>query len=140
MKKIFFLLLAFILSACSTNDDDSGNELLFAYAPINSVELPESMVLGETYVFKINYTNPSPCHQLFGYEYVQGADANIFAIVTSYNPDNYLCTEEEGATGVYEWEFTVELNENHIFKFWQGVDQNEKPVFITREVEVRETI
>lgn len=140
MKKTFFLLLLAFLTACDLNDDDSGNEMLYAYAPINAVELPESLVLGETYVFEITYTNPSPCHKIFGYEYVPGAASNIFAIVTSYNPDNALCTEEEGDTEVFEWEFTAELNEKHIFKFWQGVDEDGEPVFLTEEVEVRETI
>lgn len=126
--------------ACSQNDDDSGSEMLYAYAPINSVEMPESIVLGETNVFEITYTNPSPCHEFFGYEYVPGQDEHIFGIVTSYYPEDPLCTEEEGSTEVYDWDFTAEINEKHIFKFWQGVDEDGEPVFLTKEVEVREII
>lgn len=140
MKKLFFLLLLSIFSACSLNDDGSNSEILYAYAPVNSVEIPESVVLGQTYVFKITYTNPSPCHKIFGFEHVPGAEADIFAIVTSYNPDNPLCTEEEGSTEVFEWEFTVEINEKHIFKFWQGVDEDGEPIYLTKEVEVQENI
>lgn len=140
MKKTLFLLLAFVLSSCSINDDDGGTETLFAYAPIAAVEIPESLVLGETYIFRITYTNPSPCHHFFGYEYVPGTDVNLFGIVTSYDPENPLCTEEEGTTEVFEWEFTVEINEKHIFKFWQGVNEDGEPIYLTREVEVHETI
>jgi len=138
MKKTLLLLLLFVLASCDLNDDDSGNDVLYAYAPISAVELPDSLVLGETYVFEVTYRNPSPCHKIFGYEYL--ADARVFAIVTSYRPDNALCTDTPGSTEVFEWEFTVELNEKHIFKFWQGIDANGDPIFLTKEVEVRETI
>lgn len=140
MKKILLLFLTLgLLSGCSLNDDDNPeSDLLYAYAPITAVEFPETFMVGETYSIKITYTLPSPCHRLFGYEHVPDGDEHLFGIVTTYHPEDPACTDTPGESKEFLWEFTVNQMNLHIFKFWTGVDANEEPTFITREVEVTE--
>lgn len=140
MKKLLLLFSVLLLSACSLNDDEASTDMLYEYAPVVSVELPESLVFGQSYTFKITYTFPSPCHKLFGFEYVPQHEVHFLGIVTSYEPNNPLCTDNEGRTEVFEWEFTADTKEKHIFKFWQGVDQDGDPIYLTKEVEVQDVI
>ena len=140
MKKILLLFFTLVtLSSCSINDDDQPqNNILYAYAPIDEVVMPESFVLGQEYEIEITYTNPSPCHEMFGFEYVPENQTHYFGIVSSFNPNDPLCSDEVGSTEEYIWKFRANRNENYIFKFWTGIDSNGEAVFLTREVEVLE--
>jgi len=140
MKRSLLLLLTVLtFSACSSNDDlDSEDNQLYAYAPIGAVEIPESFVLGEVHEIVVTYTNPSPCHKMFGFEYVPENDTHYFGIVSSYDPNDPLCTEEVGTTEEYIWNFRANRNEKYIFKFWTGVDEEGEAIFLTKEVQVQE--
>ena len=140
MKKLLLFFFALVtLSSCSINDDDQPqNNILYAYAPIDEVVMPEAFVLGEEYEIEITYTNPSPCHEMYGFEYVPETQTHYFGIVSSFNPNDPLCSDEVGSTEEYIWKFRANRNEKYIFKFWTGIDSNGEAVFLTREVEVLE--
>ena len=140
MKKLLLFFFALVtLSSCSINDDDEPqNNILYAYAAIDEVVMPDAFVLGEEYEIKITYTNPSPCHEMFGFEYVPENQTHYFGIVSSFNPNDPLCSDEVGSTEEYVWKFRANRNEKYIFKFWTGIDSNGEAVFLTREVEVLE--
>lgn len=139
MKRTLLLLLAVVtFSACSSNDDFEPEDELYDYARIEAVEIPDFFVLGEIHDIKITYTNPSPCHEMFGFEYVPEKETHYFGIVTSYDPEDPLCTDEVGTTEEYIWKFRVNRNEKYIFKFWTGVNVDGEAVFLTKEVQVQE--
>lgn len=139
MKKFLLLFLTIgLFSSCGINDDD-GTDILTDYAPISEVALPETFELGETYDFKITYTLPSPCHELFGYEYLPDQNTHLFAIVTTFSPDDPACSDLPGETEEFTWKFTVNQRDLHTFKFWTGIDEDGQSIFITKEIEVLET-
>lgn len=134
MKRLLLLLFSVVtLSSCSSDDDF---EPLYDYAPIQAVEIPETFNLGQVHEIKITYTNPSPCHEMFGFEYVPEGDIHYFGIVSSYDPNDPLCSEEVGTTEEYTWNFRVNRNEKYIFKFWTGIDEEGEAIFLTKEVQV----
>lgn len=136
MKRLLLLLFVVVAFSACSSDDDNADDLLFDYAPIGSVEIPTTFVLGEEYEIKITFTYPSPCHKMFGFEYVPENDTHYFGIVTTYDPNDPLCSDEVGTTEEYIWKFRANRNENYIFKFWAGTDSNGEAVFLTKEVQV----
>ena len=68
MKKIFFLLLiAISVTSCSVDDD--VNDFYYEILPVESVEIPEEFVLGQTYEITVTYLRPTTCHVFNNFYY-----------------------------------------------------------------------
>lgn len=136
MKKIFFLLLiAISVTSCSVDDD--VNDFYYEILPVESVEIPEEFVLGQTYEITVTYLRPTTCHVFNNFYYDSELNQRTVAVVTSVYQNNdclVLIDEEVEAT----FNFMVNSNGAYVFKFWQGEDENGNDLYYIVEVPVVE--
>lgn len=131
------LLLVFILplAGCSTGDEDPAPRE-HVLVPIEEVEMADSFVMGVTYTVVLTYSKPTRCHTFSNISYDSDGSEFTFGVVTSFDPTAFGCLEEENLTAVERFNFVVERNDFYIFRFWQGTDENEDPIFLTKEIPV----
>lgn len=136
MKKIFFLLLiAISVTSCSVDDD--VNDFYYEILPVESVEISEEFVLGQTYEITVTYLRPTTCHVFNNFYYDSELNQRTVAVVTSVYQNNdclVLIDEEVEAT----FNFMVNSNGTYVFKFWQGEDENGNDLYYIVEVPVVE--
>ena len=93
MKKSALLVFIFIalFTSCSV-DDDNYNNFYLEVIPIDSVEIPESFVLGETYQIDMTYTKPNSCYYFNDFIYeVDDQQRTIAVVNTVYTNLNNSC-------------------------------------------------
>ncbi|MCF8274517.1 MAG: hypothetical protein K9I95_11865 [Flavobacteriaceae bacterium] len=133
MKKLFLSSLFLILFACSL-DDNSVNYNL-EILPIESVDIPDSFTLGETYPITVSYFKPSACHTFREFYYLKNNNERTVAVINYDYIDNN-CTDLTDELVEATFNFIVTSNGSYIFKFWQGVDDNDVDQYLTIEVPV----
>ena len=106
------------LSSCSLDDTDATPTTEFM--PIESVEVPEFFVQGETYEILMSYTKPSDCYVFNNIIFDISGHEWTVAIVNSVY-DNPSCASEPELTTV-SFDLTVSGNETYLFKFYQGAE------------------
>lgn len=133
MKKFVLLLLAVItVSSCSLEDD--GQRYYYEVLPVESFEVPESFVLGQTYEIKVTYKKPSNCHIFNGFYYEKDLNTRIIGIQTTVL-DNDDCQDLENSEPIAaSFDFQVVSNGTYIFKFYKGEDAEGNNIF--EEVEI----
>ncbi|MFH4963751.1 hypothetical protein V8G69_02000 [Gaetbulibacter sp. M235] len=134
MKKLILLSLFLILFASCSLDDktvDYNLEIL----PIESVDIPESFTLGETYPITVSYLKPSTCHTFKEFYYLKNNNERTVAVINYDYIDNN-CTDLEDELVEATFNFVVTGNGSYIFKFWQGVDENDVDQYLIIEVPV----
>lgn len=134
MKKLILLSLFLILFASCSLDDktlDYNLEIL----PIESVDIPESFTLGETYPITVSYLKPSTCNLFKEFYYLKNNNERTVAVI-NYEYINNNCTDLEDELVEATFNFVVTGNGSYIFKFWQGVDENDIDQYLTIEVPV----
>ncbi len=133
MKKIALLLLtAITLTSCSLEE---SNEPRFYYEvlPVESFEVPQSVVLGENYEIKMTYKKPSNCHVYEGCYYRTEGYTTTVGIQT-YVLDNPDCQPIENME-LFESSFTFKVEgfqnaiQPYIFKFYKGKDTSGNDIF-----------
>lgn len=137
MKKFTFLILIITLALSSCLKDDTPN---FHFIPlsINSVELPESFSLNQTYQVKVTYTKPDGCSDFNGFEVTPNdTTTRTVVVIGTQLTDQEVCDQaivEETNT----FDFKVIHSQTYIFRFWQGEDVNGEPEYFEVEVPVLE--
>jgi hypothetical protein len=134
MKKLFLSSLFLILFASCSLDDNSVNYNL-EILPIESVEIPDSFTLGETYPITVSYFKPSTCHAFREFYYLKNNNERTVAVINYDYIDNN-CTDLTDELVEATFNFIVTSNGSYIFKFWQGVDDNDVDQYLTIEVPV----
>lgn len=134
MKRIIFIIsLVFLLNSCSMDDDsiDFHYEIL----SVDSYELPESFVFGQTYPIKIYYKRPTTCHGFDGFYYESHMNIRTIAvqsIVVNQSNCVEISSDEPALEAILN--FNVVYQDTYIFKFYKGKDENGQDIF--EEVEV----
>lgn len=137
MKKIVFLLLiAISLTSCSL-EDDSPNDFYYEILPVESVELPEEFVLGQTYEITVTYLRPTTCHVYNNIYYEAELNQRTVAVVTTVYQNND-CLPLIDQVAEVTFNFMVNSNGTYVFKFWQGEDENGNDLYYVVEVPVVE--
>tara|TARA_R110000868_G_scaffold97875_4_gene269271 strand:+ start:9263 stop:9673 length:411 start_codon:yes stop_codon:yes gene_type:complete len=134
MKRLFILSLTLILFAsCSLQDD--GRDYTLDKLPVESVDIPVSFTLGETYPITVRYFRPSTCHAFKDFYYLTHNNERTVAVINyAYNGANCADLQDELVEATFN--FIVTSNGSYIFKFWQGVDENDVDQYLTIEVPV----
>ena len=138
MKKTFLVLCALMVSLTFTSCDlgDDGPNFHFVPLRIESVEMPESFDLDETYVISFNYIIPDGCTYYEGIDVVKNEITTRKVVaVGAQRTDQIECTEiirEE----VGSFNFVVLYNQPYLFRFYQGEDVNGEQQFLEVEVPV----
>ena len=134
MKRLIVISLSLILLA-SCSLDDNGYDYNLEILPIESVDMPQTFAYGETYPITVSYLRPSTCHSFKEFYYLKNDNERIVAVinydVVAHNCEN-LTDELVEAT----FNFIVTRTDSYVFKFWQGVDENDEDQYLTIEVPV----
>jgi len=134
MKKIALLAFIFLSAFTSCSLDDDNTYVGTIVIPIESVEIPEEFVYGETYEIKITYNRPSTCYQFYNFLYdINGNERTVAVINSVYS--NSSCIEEEESITV-SLNFIVTGTETYLFKFYQGHDEEGEDQYFLVEVPV----
>lgn len=139
MKKLKILIiisLAIVLFFSCSNDDDKEN-YHFELLKIDSVVLPDTLVLGETHELKVMYYRPTTCHGFNGFYYKKNLNIRTIA-VESIVVENDDCVDLNNEVREATLNFYVTNNGSYIFKFWQGKNENGDDLFLEYEIPVKE--
>lgn len=134
MKRILFICITvFVLLSCSLDDDNID----FEFIPIEEVVIPESFTLGEVYQIDVTYFRPTTCHAFHDLYYVAEENQRTVAVINIIY-DNLNCQPITDQLMETSFNFHVAYDQTYVFKFWQGLDENEDDIFLTYEVPVIE--
>lgn len=129
MEKLLILYLSvFFFVSCSNNDSDLVSDFTSDILPVESVDIPDEFKLGETYPITAYYYRPSACYKFKEFYYLKEKNQYTLAPI-SYVFEEDNC-EIENTLVEATFNFTVESNESHIFKFWQGKGEEEDKYLI----------
>ena len=137
MKKYALVLVLFIsvLTSCSIENDDSTTFSL-EVLPIESVEVPEQFIYGETYEIGVTYNKPNSCYQFNDFIYeIDGHERTIAVVNTVYSSQNGPCEPGPEEVTVH-FDFMVTGTETYVFKFYQGEDAGGTDQYYLVEVPV----
>ncbi len=134
MKKLFYVVCAaLVLNSCGFDDEPSmAREYLL---PTQSVEGPESIVLGETATFEVTYERPNDCYIFNGFYYDIHSNVRIVA-VKSIVFDEEPCAGQAESTFVAPLEFEPQAVGHYTLKFWTENDDQNQPVYLEKEIDV----
>jgi hypothetical protein len=139
MKRLIILSLTLILFAsCSIKDDGINyNDANYSLdiLPIESVDMPDTFTLGETYPITVSYLKPSTCYSFKEFYYLKNNNERTVAVI-NYVTNNNSCTDLQDELVEATFNFVVTSNGSYIFKFWQGTDENDVDQYLTIEVPV----
>jgi len=133
MKSFFICLIALMTFSCSIDNEENINSYI-EVLPIVSVSMPEYFEHGETYQIDITYLAPTNCHYFNDIYYdLEGNTSHVAILNTVVDNGNCETTNLEDQTS-----FNFEANTTglHIFKFWQGEDENGQDMYLLMEVTV----
>jgi hypothetical protein len=124
-----------VLIGCDVNDDSffQSNQV----SPILSANVPDTMVIGESYSLEVTYQKDSDCHIFSNFDVLPQGDSLVFVrAITLFTQDSNCSQDELGELKGLEFDNTFETN--FTFKFLNDVDNEGEPVYIDKEVVVIE--
>ena len=133
MKRLIIITLYLILFASCSSDD--GLEYNLEILPVESVNMPESFTLGEIYPITVSYLRPTTCHSFKEFYYRKYLNERTVAVI-NYNVQDNNCNDLSNELVEATFNFIVTSNGSYIFKFWQGLDENDEDQYLIIEVPV----
>lgn len=133
LSKLFIacFLSSIVLVSCETEDDNFYQ--LSQVSPVLAANVPDTMLVGETYTLEITYRKDSDCHTFSGFDAVKQGDSLYYvrAITIFTQADN--CNQE--AEGILrEANFKNSFESNFTFKFLKGKDSLGDLTYIDKDV------
>ena len=128
------LLTLSFLTSC-TLKDDRGINYITVFTPIESVEMDSEFNFGQTHIITMTYEIPNSCYEFNNFAYTVNDNQRTIAIINTVYDRS--CEEQTESVEV-SLNFTVTVNETHIFKFWKGKDEEGEDVYQIIEVPVIE--
>ena len=139
MKKLFLICFVFAsLLSCSLGDD--SDNFVYELVPIESVSMPDTFVLNAVHTIVYSYYRPTTCHGFYNLYYVSEDNKRTVGVINTVF-DNSSCEAlEENSENLIEKTFNFKpINTGtYIFKFWQGLDENEEDLYLVYEISVEE--
>lgn len=139
MKKIFALLfLSAVFFSCTLEDDYPHYHL--ELIPIENIEIPEFFEHGKSYEIILFYEKKSTCHYPNGIYFDSDANSRIVAVENVVYDRNDCSTDIPEEDKIQKMSFEFKVNQPngtvYIFKFFQGVESNQTPIYHIIEVPV----
>jgi len=140
MKKVFLILgIAALVTSCSLNDDDSGQNVDYEFANIVNVQVPDTLIMGNKYSFPIT-SEVSDCSTFYGFDVrpSQGTSTDSIRYIGAINRvlENSDCGTATD-TITRDLDFEVLYDYTYSFKFLTGFDASEEPIYLTKTVPVK---
>lgn len=121
-----------LMTSCSLEDDDQIN-VIYPLVPIQSVVIPDTMVVGTEYDVEITYTLPTTCHTFNNLIAEEQENLLYIGVQTIQDLDNAECVEAP-ETKQTSFKFLPTLTyDSYTFKFWQSEDE-QGANYLTKEV------
>lgn len=137
MKKLFYLCIILLsFSSCSIDDNNPNDDFFFEILPIESVDIPEVFILGQSYEISVTYIKPSGCYVFNDFYFVSELNQRTVAVINTVYP-NTQCEVLNEEIEV-SFNFLVTNSNTYIFRFWQGEDDNGNDLYYIVEVPVIE--
>lgn len=140
MKKLVFILFAFMaLSSCSVDDDSPRIE--YELAEIVANDLPDELEFGETYEVTVTYILPSACHTFAGLNASRGGNVGAdrrdiyISAIAAIELDSNCDDTVGGGQGTSKFTITIDEEEDYTFYFLIG-ESGDEPVYDTVVVPV----
>lgn len=115
---LLFVGLSFLTSCGLENSDP---RVRTEFMPVESVEIPEYFIQGDTYEILLSYVKPSSCYVFNNILFdIEGHQRTVSILNTVYVDDN--CEPQNELTTV-GFDLTVSGNDVYLFKFYQGKDE-----------------
>lgn len=138
-KLLLFIALPLFLLLTNACSPDKGSEYHYEVLPIESFEVPESFVLGETYSILVRYNRPTTCHYYSNIYWDKNLNERIIAVQSLVEQrNNCLPVAEDEMLFTQTFNFMVTNTGSYIFKFFKGHDEDENPIFETIEIPVED--
>jgi len=134
-KLALFLFLYMSFTSCLPEDD--GPTYHLELLKIESVVIPDTLILGETHSLKISYKRPTSCHSFNDFYYEKYLNQRTIA-VQSIVAEQSNCVPLTDQIVEVNLDFIATNNGSYIFKFWQGKDANGEDIFLEIEVPVQD--
>lgn len=134
-KRFVWVILVMFVAACTP---EKGIESHFEVLPIESYEVPQEFVLGETYEILIRFYRPSTCHFFSGVFWQREQNVRTIgaqSIVERRNDCFNLETTDDNLL-VRTFHFHVTNTHPYIFKFYKGKDDEGNHIFEEIEIPV----
>ncbi len=131
---ILSLSLLFVMSSCSVDDPSI---ITIQNASVTDVVAPESLSFEQTAIFEITFIKPTTCHAFEGFDVVGEAPELTIRTETRFE-ENFNCQDTPTNTETIQFEYFVESQEDHVFRFLAGASDNGQLQFITINIPVTE--
>lgn len=133
------VILGFLASifsvSCEVSDD--GFFQSTQVSRILNADVPDTMVVGETYSFEITYEKDSDCHSFSNFDAANQGDSLYFVrAITIFTQSSNCNQDPEGVAK--EIDFTNEFESDFTFKFLQDRDSEGESIYLDKEVVVIE--
>lgn len=137
MKRIIACLIL-VISICSCNINDDGPDYHFEIMPVESVDMPDNMVVDNTYEITMTYNRPNSCYVYSDvyYSYDDNTTRTVAVICSVYEGNNYSCNPLEYPEYEVTFNFKPLQEGTYTFKFWQGEDENGEDQYMVVDVPV----
>ena len=118
---------------CSGDDEP---DFYYEALPIESINLPDSFNLNETYTIDFTFTRPTTCHA-YDRILIWSDEENRTLAVSSVVLNNTNCeVMTEDNISYQSFEFEVIYNQTYVFNIWKGKDDNNEDIYETYEIPV----
>jgi len=135
LRALSYFVLVFMTS-CSLDDASEDMNFSINIMPIESVDMDEEFILGQTHEIKISYFVASDCHEFNDFIYDVEFNQRTIAVVNTVYFRND-CTELNELVEV-SLDITVNSTETYVFRFYQGKDDQGNDQYHIIEVPVVE--
>lgn len=137
MKKLLIFTAFILATATSCNiDNDNTPNFFLEIVPIQSVEVPDEFVHGETYEISVTYNRPNDCYEFNDFIYGIENNERTVAVVNTVYTDLECNAVPESIT--VSFDFVVVSTDTYLFKFYQGSDAQGQDQYLLVEVPVVE--
>lgn len=127
MKKIILLFICLALFYACLNSGDKQVRYNYELLPIDEFTTPDSFTLGQKDTIKLKYTLKNGCYNFDGIYYEYLDTTRIIAARATVFLDQ-VCTES-----IIQNEYNLIVNanqeEDYVFKFYKGKDNNGENIF-----------
>jgi hypothetical protein len=127
---IIIFITSIVFTSCEVDDGDVQTSQVSSTLEVN---VPDTMITGQTYPLEITYQKYSNCHQLSGFDVIQQGDSLIFVrAITLYTQAGNCNSEPEPV--LEEVDFTNTYQSDFTFKFLKDIDSLGEFVYIDKDI------
>lgn len=131
LRTLILLMAVLLLASCGVDDPKITS---FQKAEILSVDVPDTMTVGQTYNIPIDFNRPTDCHSFDEFN-ISKNPGEVFVSVVSIFEDSFDCETTNVPIGQVELLYTVEEESDFMFRFFQKTENNQN-IYIDKSVVV----